>query len=100
MPQWDRYTELNTRLAAPVADYQHPAHWERKQLRSLGRVSQLCVDAAERALARGTRIYAEIVGFDSNSDGAHITRPQSDTMHRAMSLAIEDASICSKRNDA
>ena len=255
MPDWDRHTELNTRLAAPIVDYRHPAHWQRKQLRSLGRVSQLCVDAAERALtdagllgdpliqsgamgvacgsstgstedvralaslimhgesqgvsantyvrmmphttaanvgiffglkgriiptssactsgsqgigyayeaikyglipmmlagggeelcpseayvfdslyatsqrnqaphtsprpydqdrdglvigegagmfvleerdhalARGARLYAEIVGFGSNSDGAHITRPQSDTMQRAMTLAIEDAGI-------
>ncbi len=255
MPEWDRYTELNTRLAAPIIDYQYPTHWQRKQLRSLGRVSQLCVDAAEHALAdagllgdpliqsgamgvacgsstgstedvkalaallmhgeshgvnantyvrmmphttaanigiffglkgrviptssactsgsqgigyayeaikygliplmlggggeelcpseayvfdslyatsqrnsaphtsprpydrdrdglvigegacmfvleerdhamaRGARIYAEIVGFGSNSDGAHITRPQADTMHRAMALAVEDAGI-------
>ncbi len=51
MPEWDRYVELGTRLAAPISDYSWPAHWQRKQLRSLGRVSQLCVDAAERALA-------------------------------------------------
>ncbi len=51
MPEWDRYVELGTRLAAPIPDYAVPSHWQRKQLRSLGRVSQLCVDAAERALA-------------------------------------------------
>ena len=28
-----------------------PAHWNRKQLRSLGRVSQFAVEAAELALA-------------------------------------------------
>lgn len=50
MPDWVQYTELNTRLAAPVLDFQAPKHWTRKQLRSLGRVSQLCVAAAEDAL--------------------------------------------------
>lgn len=51
MPDWDRYPELNTRLAAPIPDFQIPEHWTRKQLRSMGRVSQMAVYASERALA-------------------------------------------------
>ena len=51
MPEWDRYPDLNTRLGAPVTDFETPAHWTRKQLRSLGRVSRLCVAAAEDALS-------------------------------------------------
>ncbi|WWT75827.1 beta-ketoacyl-ACP synthase [Lautropia mirabilis] len=51
MPEWDRYPDLNTRPAAPVTDFEIPAHWTRKQLRSLGRVSRLCVAAAEDALS-------------------------------------------------
>ncbi|MCQ4296180.1 beta-ketoacyl-ACP synthase [Pseudomonas stutzeri] len=51
MHEWDRFTELNTRLAGPVDDFAVPAHWTRKQLRSMGRVSRLSVLAAERALA-------------------------------------------------
>lgn len=51
MEAWDRYPELNTRLAAPVLDFETPSHWTRKQLRSLGRVSRLCVAAAEAALS-------------------------------------------------
>ena len=50
MPEWDRFTELNTRLAGPVDDFAVPAHWTRKQLRSMGRVSRLSVKAAEQAL--------------------------------------------------
>ncbi|MDR1994323.1 beta-ketoacyl-ACP synthase [Azonexus sp.] len=50
MPEWDRYVDLNTRLAAPVIGFSAPVHWTRKQLRSMGRVSQLAVCAAERAL--------------------------------------------------
>ncbi|MDO5102374.1 MAG: beta-ketoacyl-ACP synthase [Lautropia sp.] len=50
MEEWGRYPELNTRLAAPVLDFETPPHWTRKQLRSLGRVSRLCVAAAEAAL--------------------------------------------------
>ena len=50
MPEWDVYKDLNTRLAAPVAGFEPPAHWSRKQLRSMGRVSQLAVRASELAL--------------------------------------------------
>ncbi|MGK9065909.1 beta-ketoacyl-ACP synthase [Stutzerimonas chloritidismutans] len=51
MDEWDRFTELNTRLAGPVDDFAVPRHWTRKQLRSMGRVSRLSVRAAEQALA-------------------------------------------------
>jgi 3-oxoacyl-[acyl-carrier-protein] synthase II len=50
MHEWDRFTELNTRLAGPVDEFVVPGHWTRKQLRSMGRVSRLSVKAAEQAL--------------------------------------------------
>jgi 3-oxoacyl-[acyl-carrier-protein] synthase II len=50
MPEWDCYKDMGTRLAAPITDFEPPAHWTRKQLRSMGRVSQLSVRAAELAL--------------------------------------------------
>ncbi|MBF8726189.1 beta-ketoacyl-ACP synthase [Pseudomonas putida] len=51
MDEWDRFEEMNTRLAGPIDDFKVPAHWTRKQLRSMGRVSRLAVGAAEQALA-------------------------------------------------
>ncbi|MEX2150080.1 MAG: beta-ketoacyl-ACP synthase [Steroidobacteraceae bacterium] len=50
MPEWGALTDLNTRLAAPIDGFEPPAHWTRKQLRSMGRVSQFAVRAAELAL--------------------------------------------------
>lgn len=50
IPEWDQYTELNTKLAAPIKTFATPTHWTRKQLRSMGRVSQFAVRAAELAL--------------------------------------------------
>ncbi|MDD0973660.1 beta-ketoacyl-ACP synthase [Pseudomonas fontis] len=50
MDEWDRFEELNTRLAGPIDDFKVPAAWTRKQLRSMGRVSRLAVAAAENAL--------------------------------------------------
>ncbi|MDG2961323.1 beta-ketoacyl-ACP synthase [Bisgaard Taxon 10/6] len=61
IPVDERYADLEARLGAPIADYTPPGHWTRKQLRSMGRVSQLCVDAAEQALAQaGLLINGEI----------------------------------------
>ncbi|MFK0313138.1 beta-ketoacyl-ACP synthase [Pseudomonas sp. NPDC090233] len=64
MQEWDRFAELNTRLAGPIDDFEVPAHWTRKQLRSMGRVSRLAVAAAERALAD-----AGLLGDPSIRDG-------------------------------
>lgn len=50
MPQWDCYADLNTRLAAPVLDFERPAHYSRKLTRSMGRVSLMATRATELAL--------------------------------------------------
>jgi len=51
------------------------------------------LEERERALARGAKIYAEVLGFGTNSDGAHVTQPQAETMAVTMNLALEDAQI-------
>lgn len=53
----------------------------------------LILENRDRALARGATIYAEIVGFDTNSDGAHVTQPASDMMQRVMEMALDDAGL-------
>jgi 3-oxoacyl-[acyl-carrier-protein] synthase II len=50
MPEWDRYPNLNTRLAAPVTDFIVPSHYSRKKIRSMGRVSLMATRASELAL--------------------------------------------------
>jgi 3-oxoacyl-[acyl-carrier-protein] synthase II len=53
----------------------------------------LVLEEYEHAKARGAKIYAEIVGFGSNSDGSHITQPETDTMAIAMQQALDDAAL-------
>lgn len=53
----------------------------------------LVLERRDRALARGARIYAEIVGFDTNSDGAHVTQPTAETMRRVMEQSLAKAGI-------
>ncbi|XAG89145.1 beta-ketoacyl-[acyl-carrier-protein] synthase [bacterium 19CA01SA08] len=207
MDEWDRFDGLHTRLAAPVSDFSTPAHYSRKKIRSMGRVSLMATRASEMALedagllhdpliasgamgiaygsstgstdpitafgdmlkhgdmsgvtatsyirmmahttavnvgvffglkgrvlttstrndtpeltprpfdrdrdglvigegactlvleelehakARGARIYAEVLGFGTNSDGLHVTQPNADTMEKAIRLALKDAKI-------
>ncbi|ASU39681.1 beta-ketoacyl-ACP synthase II [Herbaspirillum sp. meg3] len=53
----------------------------------------LILEDLEHALARGARIYAEIVGFGTNSDGSHVTNPNADTMKIAIDMALADAAL-------
>ena len=53
----------------------------------------LILEDLEHARTRGARIYAEVVGFGTNSDGAHVTQPQTATMAVVMSLALADAGL-------
>ena len=53
----------------------------------------LVLENLEHARARGAKIYAEVVGFGTNSDGCHITQPNARTMQIAMELALADAGI-------
>lgn len=53
----------------------------------------LVLEELNHALARGTTIHAEIVGYGTNSDGQHVTQPNAPTMAQAMRLALDDAGL-------
>jgi 3-oxoacyl-[acyl-carrier-protein] synthase II len=53
----------------------------------------LILEEWEHAKARGATIYAEVIGFGTNCDGAHVTQPQASTMAQAMRLALADADL-------
>lgn len=53
----------------------------------------LILEELEHALSRGATILAEVVGYGTNSDGAHVTQPSAPTMEIAMRLALSDAQL-------
>jgi 3-oxoacyl-[acyl-carrier-protein] synthase II len=53
----------------------------------------LVLENLNHAQARGARIYAEVIGFGTNSDGKHVTQPSATTMAAAMRLALADAGL-------
>ncbi|WP_028762983.1 beta-ketoacyl-ACP synthase [Shewanella colwelliana] len=61
MDDWDRYDGLNTRLAAPIVDFDKPAHYSRKKIRSMGRVSIMAAWASEKALMDAELLDSPVV---------------------------------------
>ena len=55
MHEWGVYDGLNTRLAAPISDFALPAHYPRKKIRAMGRVSEMSTVASELARERQCR---------------------------------------------
>jgi 3-oxoacyl-[acyl-carrier-protein] synthase II len=53
----------------------------------------LILEEWEHAVKRGAHIYAEIIGFGTNTDGKHVTQPTRENMSVALKLALADADI-------
>jgi 3-oxoacyl-[acyl-carrier-protein] synthase II len=53
----------------------------------------LVLEELDHAMKRGARIYAEVAGFATNADGAHITQPHAETMQVVMRQALLDAAL-------
>ncbi len=53
----------------------------------------IILEEYEHAIARGAKIYAEIIGYSTNTDGTHITNPNSETMGYVMQQALDSAGI-------
>jgi nodulation protein E len=55
--------------------------------------AMLIVEPLERALARGVKPLAEIVGFGMSADACHVTQPSAEGAARAIRAALRDGGI-------
>ena len=62
MEDWDRFTGVNTRLAAPIMNFSVEDRYPRKKLRTMGRVSKLAVYATEQALSDAGLLDDPMIG--------------------------------------
>ncbi|HEY4367912.1 MAG TPA: beta-ketoacyl-ACP synthase [Steroidobacteraceae bacterium] len=95
MQGWDRYTDLNTRLGAPIHDFTAPAEWTRKQLRSMGRVSQFAVRATELALTDANLLGDSVLrtGATGVACGSSIGSPPDAADFAAMLLSDDTSRL-------
>jgi 3-oxoacyl-[acyl-carrier-protein] synthase-1 len=58
-----------------------------------GGAATVVLEEMEAALKRSAPILAEVVGYGFSSDGVHISVPDTDGQIRAMTMALNDASV-------
>ncbi len=61
MDEWQQYSDMQTRLAAPVKNFSLPENYTTKKKRSMGRVAQMSVLATEVALEEAGLLKHDIL---------------------------------------
>jgi 3-oxoacyl-[acyl-carrier-protein] synthase II len=61
--------------------------------------AMIVLEEREAALRRAARIYAEVVGYGSSNDSAHITKPSVEGQAHAISVALADAGVSPEEID-
>ncbi|HET9679344.1 MAG TPA: beta-ketoacyl-ACP synthase [Gammaproteobacteria bacterium] len=89
---FDTLFATSTKNDAPQTTPQ-PFDRDRDGLVIGGGATSLILEDLEHAQARGARIYAEVLGYGTNSDGTHITQPNAATMAQAMQQALTNAKL-------
>jgi 3-oxoacyl-(acyl-carrier-protein) synthase len=59
----------------------------------------LVIESLDHALARGTKIYAEVIGVEANSDGNHLPQPSEEGQSRLMTSLLERSGVAPEQID-
>lgn len=81
------------RLGAVDPERCRPFDVNRKGILTGEGAGVLVLEPLEAALARGARVYAEVLGYGLNCDAGHPVAPDRDSVAACMRLALEDAGV-------
>ncbi|MFC0599927.1 beta-ketoacyl-[acyl-carrier-protein] synthase family protein [Streptomyces palmae] len=81
------------RLGTIAPERCQPFDIDRKGLLTGEGAGVLLLETLESALARGARIYAEVLGYGLNCDADHQVAPLESSVARCMELALENAGV-------
>ncbi len=81
------------RLGTIAPDVCRPFDRNRKGILTGEGAGVLVLESLESALARGARIYAEVLGYGLNCDAYHQVAPNEDSVARCMALALDNAGV-------
>ncbi|WP_062214289.1 beta-ketoacyl synthase [Streptomyces sp. NBRC 109706] len=81
------------RLGTIAPDRCQPFDVDRKGILTGEGAGVLVLESLDSALARGARIYAEVLGYGLNCDAYHQVAPNQESVGRCMELALENAGV-------
>lgn len=81
------------RLGTIAPDCCRPFDTHRQGILTGEGAGMLLLESLDSALARGARIYAEVLGYGLNCDAYHPVAPQEDSVARCLQLALDDAGV-------
>ncbi|WP_424187024.1 beta-ketoacyl-[acyl-carrier-protein] synthase family protein [Actinokineospora sp. G85] len=81
------------RLGTIAPDVCRPFDADRQGILTGEGAGVLVLESLDSALARGARVYAEVLGYGLNCDAHHPVAPDQDSIERCMRLALDDAGV-------
>jgi 3-oxoacyl-[acyl-carrier-protein] synthase II len=84
---------LFSRLRSIAEDYCRPFDKDRTGILTGEGAGVLMLESLDSALARGARIYAEVLGYGLSCDAHHPVAPHQPGLTRCMDLALRDAGV-------
>ncbi|MDX6356610.1 MAG: 3-oxoacyl-[acyl-carrier-protein] synthase, partial [Streptomyces sp.] len=87
------------RLGTIAPDFCRPFDKDRQGILTGEGAGVVMMETLESALARGARIYAEVLGYGLSCDAHHPVSPEQSSIERCMRSALDDAGVAPEEVD-